>query len=167
MRMVLFALPVLLLATPALAQERSKTLTAVVDCRKISDAGERLACFDKTVAAFDTAEQQQQVVVVDKEQVREARRSIFGLNLPHIRLFGGDGTDAELSELQGTIRSFNRNADGRLFFVLEDGARWVQTDDSSLVGIRAGTAVTLKRGAMGSYFAKFRGSSTARVARVN
>lgn len=159
-------LPAFLIASPALAQERSKILTDVVDCRKITDSTERLACYDKAVGAMDVAEKDRQIVVVDKEQVQEARRSVFGLSLPRIRLFGG-GDDTEVNEVETTVKTIDRNGAGRVFFTVEDGARWVQTDDRTVVNVRPGTIVTLKRGAMGSFFAKFRGGIAVRVARVN
>ena len=166
MRVLLIALPFLILASPAMAQERSKRLAAVVDCRKIAESGERLACYDKAVADLDTAEKSRDVVVVDREQVTEARRSVFGLKLPKIRLFDGDGND-EVAALESTITSVGRNRDGKLSFTIEDGARWVQTDNHTVVGVKVGTRVTLTRGVLGSFFAKFHGSTSAKVQRVN
>ena len=165
MRLVLLALPFVLLASPALAQDRSKRLSAVVDCRKIADSGERLACYDKAVADLDTAEKTREVVVVDRDQVNEARRSVFGLKLPKIKLFGGD--DDEVAALESVITSVGRGRDGKLTFTIEDGARWVQTDNHTVVGVRVGTKVTLTRGGLGTFFAKFHGSTSAKVARVN
>jgi hypothetical protein len=165
MRLVLLALPFVLLASPALAQDRSKRLSAVVDCRKIADSGERLACYDKAVADLDTAEKTREVVVVDRDQVNEARRSVFGLKLPKIKLFGGD--DDEVAALESVITSVGRGRDGKLTFTIEDGARWVQTDNHTVVGVRVGTKVTLTRGVLGTFFAKFHGSTSAKVARVN
>lgn len=166
MRVLLIALPFLVLATPALAQERSKRLAAVVDCRKIEDSAARLACYDAAVADLDTAEKSREVVVVDREQVNEARRSVFGLKLPKIKLFSGDGTD-DVDSVQSTVTAVSRTRDGKLAFTIEDGARWVQTDSHTVIGVRVGTKVTLTRGALGSFFAKFEGSTSAKVQRVN
>lgn len=167
MRLVLGILVSLIVAAPAMAQDRAKVLENVVDCRKIADSAERLACFDKTVAELDTAERQKDVVVVDKSQVREARRSVFGLKLPRIKLFGGDDAGTDIEEIESKVVSIDRQGDGRVMFTIEDGARWMQTDDSTVVGVRPGNPVTLKRGTMGSFFAKFQGKTTVRVARVN
>ena len=167
MRIALIALPFLLIAVPAAAQDRSKHLERVVDCRKLADTAERLACYDKTVAELDAAEQKKEVVVVDKDQVREARRSVFGFKLPRIKLFGnGDGED-EIDEIVSTVKVISTRSDGRVAFTIEDGARWVQTDDRALVGVKAGRKVTIKRAAMGSFFARFEGTIGVRVERVN
>lgn len=164
MRILLFAIPVLFVSVPALAQDRSKRLDAVVECRKIADDTARLACYDKSVGELDTAQKAREVVVVDREQVTEARRSVFGLKLPKIRIFG-DGEDVDT--VDGVITAVGRTRDGKLTFTLEDGARWVQTDNHTIVGVRVGTQVTLSRGALGTFFAKFKGSTSAKVARVN
>lgn len=166
MRVLLIALPLLVLAVPAAAQERSKRLDAVVDCRRIADSTERLACYDKTVADLDTAQKSREVVVVDREQVTEAQRSVFGLKLPKIKLFGGDDGN-EVNTVESVITAVGRNRDGKLVFTIEDGARWVQTDNYTVIGVRVGTRVTLTRGVLGTFFAKFQGSTSAKVARVN
>jgi len=166
MRLAFIALPLLVLATPALAQERSKRLAAVVDCRKVPDSAERLACYDKAVADLDTAEKSREVVVVDKDQVTEARRGLFGLSLPRIRLFDSSN-EPDIDEVESTVTIITKNGNGQVSFTVEDGARWVQTDTRTVVNVRPGTKVTLKRGAMGSYFAKFHGAIAVRVRRVN
>ena len=106
------------------------------------------------------------VVVVDREQVTEARRSVFGLRLPRIKLFDRDG-EPDIDEIETSVVSIDRNGNGRVVFTVTDGARWVQTDDRTVVGVRPGTQVILKKGALGSFFAKFRGSISVRVQRVN
>jgi len=166
MRLLFIALPLLVVAAPALAQERSKRLAAVVDCRKIADSTERLACYDKAVADLDSAEKSREVVVVDKEQVTEARRGLFGLSLPRIRLFDSSN-EPDIDEVETSVVAITKNGNGQVSFTVEDGAHWVQTDDRTVVNVRAGTKVTLKRAAMGSYFAKFQGSISVRVKRVN
>lgn len=167
MRIALLALPFLVIAAPAMAQDRAKHLERVVDCRKIADANERLACYDKTVAALDEAEAKKEIVVVDKEQVREARRSVFGLKLPRIRLFGDDDPANDIDEIETEVASITMQSDGRVFFTVTDGARWRQTDNRTVVAVKAGHKVTLKKGALGSYFAAFKGRIGIKVERVN
>lgn len=161
------ALPLLAIAAPAAAQDRSKRLDALVDCRAIQDPMERLACYDKEVAALDSAEKAKDVVVVDREQVQEAKRSVFGLKLPKLKLFGGGEADEDVGEIVTTVKSITKQSDGRVFFVVEDGARWRQTDDRAVVAVKPGTEVTLSKGALGSYFAKFKGRIGVKVERVN
>lgn len=165
-----------LCATAAPAADRANkprpaALDRVVACRTIAARDERLACFDREVAAFDTAEKTRQIVVVDREQVRAAKRSLFGLRLPDLGLFG-DKTekpgDDELDTLVAPIATFSRTGSGEALFTLKDGASWVQTDDRELAGaVRPGTEVTIKRGVLGSYFATIKGRPGFKVRRVN
>ncbi len=150
---------------------RPMALEHVVACRTIVDRDERLACFDREVAAFDTAEKTSQIVVVDREQVRAAKRSLFGLRLPDLGLFGGKpdkpGED-ELDTLIAPIASISRNGVGEVVFTLKDGATWLQTDDREVAGaLRPGGEVTIKRGVLGSYFATIKGHPGFKVRRVN
>ena len=57
---------------------RAAVVQSLTDCRKIPAADARLACYDKAADAFDQAQAQGQVVVVDREQVRTVRRQAFG-----------------------------------------------------------------------------------------
>lgn len=145
---------------------------AVVACRTIADPTERLACFDRAVPALDQARRDRQIVVMDREQVRETRRGLFGLNLPAIRIFGGgdddDSPDSEaVDRLETTVARASQSADGKWTIVLADGARWQQLDTRRINDPRPGTAVVIRRAAMGSYLANVGGQVAIRVRRVN
>ncbi len=146
-------------------QARPPVVAAVLACRALTDPTARLACFDREAGTLDTALTNGDVVAADRTEVRRANRSLFGLSLPRIRIFGSH--DDEVTTIEGDVQSIARGGDGRAVFTLTDGARWMQTDDHTLVGVRAGTHVTIRRGALGSFFAAFRGSSSVRVRRVN
>src|SRR5690349_9886190 len=88
------ALAALAVATPAWAKDKEQAAPppvyqAVVDCRAIIDAAQRLACFDRTVGEMAKAGEEKDLVVLDREAVRETRRGLFGFSLPKIKLFGG------------------------------------------------------------------------------
>ncbi len=167
---------ILLSITPAsLHAQESATSTPpevfskVVECRAVTESAARLACYDAAVAALAEAQRSNDVVVVSREDVREARRGLFGLSLPKIRLFGGgrddEEDDEEFQELTSTIASFREGPRG-LIFTLPDGAVWEQTDNIQIGGMREGQTVSIKRGALGSYLAKVGTSRAARVKRI-
>jgi len=151
------------------AKVRAGALQAVVDCRKLTDGAARLDCFDKAAAQLDAAEQSGAVVVVDRAQVQEAQRSAFGFNfrMPSF-MTGGDssGKSAELESLESTIDSA-RQINGKWTFKLADGAIWSQTDNEYIRNVRADAKVTIRKGAVGSYFLSVDGQTSVRAKRQN
>ncbi len=171
-RGAVLTLTMLASAGPAMAQspgaKRAGVLEAAVACRAITGDRERLACYDRAVAALDKAEAADEVVVLDKSQVQETRRSLFGLSLPKIRIFGGEKRgDTQLQTLDAVVASTTRDQDGRLIFTIADGARWHQIDDRPSSRVKRGTKVQFRRAAFGSYFAGFEGTTSIRVKREN
>lgn len=166
-----FALLALLIAVPAAAQENSserpQALTRVLDCRAQQSPQERLACYDREVAALQQAEESRQLVVMDRQQVRRTRRTLFGLALPNLGLFGDDNDDQEgVSEIQSTLRGAVQNPYGKWILTLEDGARWIQLDGREFSREpRAGHAIRIRRAAMGSYLANIDNQIAIRVRR--
>ncbi len=160
-------------AWPAAAQDLSgqepEVLTRLGACRTVQGDSERLACYDQAVAALEQARSQNQLVVMDRQQIRRARRSIFGLTLPDLDIFGGgDEADEEVSVLETTIRSVSRNGLGKWSFVLEDGARWIQLDSRELPrDPDPGDSIRIRRALMGSFLANVDGQTAIRVRRVN
>ena len=149
---------------------RPPAFQKMVDCRGIADAGQRLACFDREVAAVAAAEGRQDLVVIDRARVRTARRTLFGLQVPDLGIFGddegreGDGVD----RIETSIASVGQNADGRWTFRLADGARWVQADSRELgVDPAVGQPIAIRKAAMGSFLANVNKQIAIRVRRLN
>lgn len=156
--------------------DRRKTLaeppaiyTELVACRNIAAAAERLACFDEKVTALQTAQSTNQVVIADREQVREARRGLFGLTLPRIKLFGGEEDEGDdIASVDGVIKSARTIRTGKWLIELEDGAIWQQTEPprSTMRRPRAGDSITIERAALGSYLAKVNDGRGFKVKRL-
>ncbi len=113
------------------------------------------------------------MVVVDRAQVRAARRSLFGLTLPNLAILDGGAKDAEekgegFTEIETTIGRAYRGSDGHWVMVLADGAKWLQTDTRELPGDpAAGKKIHIRKAALGSYFANINGGIAIRVQRQN
>lgn len=172
------ALTILLAATAsiALAKENTKAETPALykqlaACRAIADGTERLACFDKTSAELDAAVARNDVYMVDKQQVQKTRRTLFGLTLPSLGLFGGgdddnDGAEDQITELESTVKSASFNGEGWVITIAE-GSTWRQMDSSPLaLSPKPGMPVTIKRAALGSYKMSIRKQSAIKVKRV-
>ena len=163
-------------SSAALAQDREKELTAppaiytdLVACKSIADSGQRLACYDEKVAALETAQTSNEVVIADRKQVREARKGLFGLTLPRIRLFSGEGDEGDqITQITGTITKARTIRSGKWLITLEDGAVWQQTDvpRSTMRRPTARATIAIKRAALGSYLASVNDGRGFKVKRV-
>lgn len=155
------------------AKPRAGALQAVVDCRKITGATERLACFDAAAAKLDAAEQSGAVVVVDRAQVDEAQRAAFGFNfrMPSFLTSGGgkdgDAKAEAIDTLESTVDSARQGSDGKWTIRLPDGAIWIQTDNEVIRAPRAGSKVSIRKGAMSGYFLSVDGQKSMRAKRQN
>ncbi|MEP7349728.1 MAG: hypothetical protein ABI668_07220 [Sphingorhabdus sp.] len=164
-----------LVATPALGDKKDKlaevrppVFEALVNCRSVNDSTERLACYDTRVAAIDEAEKKDELVLADKQSMREAQRGLFGFALPKLRFFGNEDGKAEDFELVTKIGSAYQVGVGKWTIVLADGARWVQIDTQVLgKDPTSGMEIRLREAAMGSYFANIAGQRAIRMKRVN
>jgi hypothetical protein len=137
----------------------------LMNCRSIAAADQRLACFDKEAAAMEQAIQARNLVFVDREKARAAKRSLFGFSVPDFGgLFGGN--DDEVKQIESTIRSTGRNPDGGLVITLADGSVWSQTDDWPGLDPRPGKKVIVKRGTLGTFWLSIPGQNGIKVKRV-
>ena len=87
-----------------LLEERAKELQQLIDCRKIADPTQRLACFDQAASSLDQAEAKGDIVVVNREQARKVRRQAFGFTMPSISLFERGEKPEDISSTEGKCR---------------------------------------------------------------
>lgn len=133
-------------------------------CRSITAADQRLACYDRESTVVGQAIASKDIVMIDKEKARAAGRSLFGFSVPN---FGGlFGTNGEISQIEGTIRSAGHNQDGGWVITLDDGSVWSQTDDWPGLDARAGKKIIVKRGVMGSFWLSIPGENGIKVKRI-
>lgn len=151
-------------------EPRPALLQKLVDCRSEADPTQRLACYDAQVAAVDDAESKKELVVVDKAQMKQARKSLFGFTLPKIALFGGGDDEAEEEELkllETTVSSASRMNDGNWRIKLADGVYWRQIEAKDIFAPKSGDKIKIRKAAMGSYLASINGRTAFRIKREN
>jgi len=84
-------------ATLALAQENSNEFSAVIACTNISEATERLACYDLAAGRLDVAQKNGEIVAVSKNEIEKVERDAFGFNIPSLPNLLGLGKPSENS----------------------------------------------------------------------
>lgn len=148
-------------------KENSPVFDNLLACRGIGDAAARVACYDTAVAALQEARDKKEVVVLDREGVKQAKRSIFGFSLPKLKLFGGsDKDEPEVTEITSTLSEVKPASYGLYFYALEDGSVWQTTEPQGASEPRRGQSITIKAGMLGSYIShvgKDRGVKVKRI----
>ena len=173
---VMFSLESGLLAkegTPDRRGIRSPYLVNLIACEALKSATEKISCYENNVSALDKAEADGEIILLDRTVTKEARRGMFGLSLPVLsRIFGDEKGKAarggeRIDRLEAKIQRAYET-DGRWVLVLEDGAKWVQTDSEPVaIAPKAGQGIVIRKAAMGSYFANVNGQRAIRVHREN
>lgn len=162
------ATPAAALAQPAEPEpQRPPAYESLIRCRTVAEDAARLRCFDEAAAALQAATERREVVVVDRAQIRESRRRLFGIRLPRLPVFGGGGgEEEEIDQVEGVIASASQDGLGHWVVTLQDGAVWVQVDNNRLaLRPRAGQPVVINRGALGSYMMRVNRQPGIRVRR--
>ena len=137
----------------------ARPVAALQECRTIVDGAARLACYDKAVDALIAATAANEVVIVERTDVRKARKGLFGFTLPRIGFLTGRPDNAEdradEAELETTITASRSFGYGKWRFTVEGGASWETTETSlGFDDPLPGRKVLLQRGSLGGYFAK-------------
>lgn len=156
-------------SSPTGPPSQSRHLTAIEACRAIGPDAARLACFDREAAALVSASRSGELSVVNRADMRTARRSLFGFSLPKLPFFSGDKSADDVPDvLDSTIRSARPIASGRYRIQIAAGdAVWETTEASTrLQEPQAGEKIVISKGALGSYFLRINGQNGVKGRRI-
>ena len=162
------------LASGAAAADDAKPdpLAPLRACSQIAASEARLACFDAASKDLFTAEAEGNLSVVDREEVRQTRRKLFGFSLPDFGIFGRSDKAKEKDEadeieiLNTTIASSRPTRDG-LIFTTAEGAVWqIDNPPRRLMTPKAGQPVEFRKGTLGSYFIRINGQGGVKGRRI-
>jgi hypothetical protein len=151
------------------APGQAPAVQTVLDCQKIADASQRLACFDAAAAGVANAESTGDLVTVDRQQRRAARQKAFGFALPSLTFLNRGDRPEELDRITATVAAASRNPQtGKWTVKLDDGALWRQTDNNDILHPpHPGSSVEIRKAALGSFTMKVEGQFAVRVHRDN
>lgn len=141
------------------------TITQLKNCRAIVDSTERLACYDREVGAVIEATEDGTLQVVDQEDVKETKRSLFGFTLPKIKLFGGD--DEEMTTLETTVTDVRAVGREGWVFTVAEGSVWrISETKMGWRPPKPGQNVEFKKASLGSYFIRVNGQTGVKGKRI-
>lgn len=158
--------PAALPAQKGRPQARPEAFEALVRCRALTDDAARLRCFDAAAATLQQQAEARELVVVDRKQIQETKRGLFGLDLPNLNPFGGGDDGLEVKSIESTIRSATRDETGHWILTLEDGSIWAQTDNYPFaIDPKRGHKVKVVKASMGSYMMRVNNQPGVRAKR--
>jgi hypothetical protein len=144
------------LAGPSLAW--AATLPPQLEpCVKLMRDAERLACFDKAIAALLRGEESAEPI--SAENMFGATTDISQSNADHREV-----KREELKQIRGTVTSLRHTDDGMIVVELDNGQVWRQQDANVRLMVNTGDTVTIVRASLGTFriadktgrFARFR-----------
>lgn len=157
----------------AMAQPAFQSSAALVEglrsCRAVAATDERATCYDEKVGALLGAVDSGDVRLIDREQVRQTKRQLFGITMPDIEIFKGEGKeDAELSELfETTIASGRQTGPGTWRFTTAESAVWeINNPPRKIAPIQPGDKVVFKKASLGYYFIRINGQIGVKGRRI-
>lgn len=145
----------------------SDYITELKTCRGIAAEAQRLACFDISVGAIIAAADSGEVRVVDREVVRETRRSLFGFALPRLGIFGSVDDDEDVSMLTSSITDVRRLPRDTYIITIAEGSKWqVSNAPLRLRPPEVGNSVVLKKASLGSFLIRIDGQIGVKGRRI-
>jgi hypothetical protein len=170
------AIALALVGAPALADDKKgpegspQLYRELIDCKLLTEPAARLACFDQRVAALEAATAKKEIMIADREQVRQARRGLFGFAAPIGKLFGfgGQSEDDEeaIKRLETTVAAVS-SRNGNLVLRFAEAGTWEQTDRFGFpLRPKVGNKAVISRGALGAYFVSVDGMAGIKMRRV-
>lgn len=146
---------------PAILMELSK-------CRSLRADDARLRCYDAAAGALATATSSGSLIVVDKEDLRRTRRSLFGLDLPKLPFFSGDRSgEDEVEQINAKVKRVQVTRDEKWVVELETGGTWQTTEvDTRQSTPKTGDSVRIRKGSLGGFLLSVEGRRSVRALRV-
>lgn len=152
-------------ALPANAQDSENELQVLRDCRAIEQNEARLACFDGAVDTVIARQDSGELQVLDKEDVAQTRRGLFGFSLPKIGIFAS-GDEEENTILQSRITALRRLRSDHWEIEISEGSVWRATNTPRQFRPEVGDEVELEKAAMTSYWLRVNGALGVKASRI-
>ncbi len=154
-------------------------LEGLLACRAVSDSQQRLDCFDRAAASLGGGAPPSIHTPAAAAPMPAARAAPTSVSDPKQSFGLSDTTIAQqevaagtrpapLEHIEAHVKALARAADGRLVFTLDNDQTWVQLrpEGDDLLA-KVGDAVTVSRGALGSYWLALSSRRGCKVRRLH
>jgi hypothetical protein len=147
-----------LLALVAFSATAADRLAPLLACRALAEASSRLACFDRESAAL--------APVAAKPELSPEQK--FGLDPRALAAKEAEQGQphSDVDAVESKLAALRAGPDGRFVFTLDNGQVWRQLQPGSDLLVKAGDAIKITRGALGSFLLMAPGQRSCKVTRV-
>jgi hypothetical protein len=152
-------------ASSAQSRENTSSYQALMNCRSIADTTERLACYDSKAAALERAEKTGDVVIADREQLRETSKGLFGFGALKLPIIGTRSNLETPEQIEAKITGLRSLGYGKWEMTLDNGMHW-RTSEPGSNDPAIGDPVVIRSGAFTNFFIRVRGARGVRGLRV-
>lgn len=162
-----------MLLSPAASSASSKApaqpqiFKRLLDCREIADTAVRLACYDEQVKAIAVASENDEVLVLDRDGIRNTRRSLFGFSFPKLPFLESNDSKAEVSSFDDEITAVRSISYGLWQVTLKEGSVWQTIQPMSFGEPSKGLTIHISKAALGSYKASISKWPAVKIKRVS
>lgn len=149
-QMASVAILIVLSASAQAAEEQM--VERVAKCRSITTAAERLACFDRAAESVDpsVARSESERAFADAEDTPE-EFGTRGSAIAKKRAEEQKAQSPDVTAIEGVVTALTRAPHGEWVVTLNNGQVWRQKQAQTTFVLKVGEAVSIKRGALGSY----------------
>lgn len=144
----------------------------ILACQKIHAPSERLACFDKSVAAAAEASNKGALTVITREQILKSRKELFGFPVSSSNVLASDSVKGKFKRekfdrIETTIQAVRSGAGGNWILTTEEGAVWEIYDvPSRLMTPHVGEKLQITKGILTAYFLRIGGQPAVKGRRI-
>jgi hypothetical protein len=153
---------------PGKASDRA--LAPFVACRQVPDARARALCYDTALDKLQHSISGREVVIVDKQQANEDRKSLFGLNAA-LQMTEPKrdrrAREPEVSAIDSTVTAARRSGLAHWTIRLATGAIWRTLEPGIRSAPTNGDVVQIRRDPLGKFMMRVGRSRAMRAMRVN
>ena len=150
-----------------------RALAPFVACRQVPDVRARALCYDNALDKLQNSVAGREVVIVDKQQANEDRKSLFGFSpgrgMPEPRAPRASGRQvaADVEKIDSTVVSAHQSGYDRWTIRLATGANWRTLEPGIVTAPKSGEEVHIRRGSLGSFTMRIGKGRAMRAMRVN
>jgi hypothetical protein len=157
-----FAVICVVCALPCAAAE---SIVGLLACRALTDPGARLECFDRETAALASAPVASSAAAPPAPAL-DAQQA-FGVSGSAIAATEAAAARApKASKIDARVVALALTGNGRTLFTLDNTQVWRQIESERDMLAMLGDAVTISRGAFGSYWLQLKSGRGCKVTRV-